>query len=625
MAQQRNSLWRARISVGSLAIVTTATAAAVALVVFPGRGIDVAGSGVWWPILLLLSFVVERFPIRLNFQGESHTLILSELPIVMGLFLLSPVELLLARIGGGFLHVVVFERQRPIKAVVNITVYLLEVVAAIAILTAVGDGVAVTSRNLVAGLAGTVIATAIGTGVVWGAIGISNQKLSLAPLIETLRISVPTSIANAGLGLAAVVVWVERPTTVWVLLPPVALLVLGYRLYISERTHRETLTMLYDLARDTHAAPDIGTALQRMVDAVRTQVRAEVVELYIVRGNGPVAVLTTNGEGELARRTTVEDPPADVHAALTDDGPLRTFDRGGRCTALTYGIDVGRGRHAVFRLREPLGDVNGFDDSTLSILAATATHATALIEDAEVHDAKNAFLNAVSHELRTPLSVVLGSAETLDRLSDRLSEEQRGTLVHRLHGQARKLDRLLHDLLDVDRLNRGVMSSRREPTNLFELAEQTVDTLDITSHSVTIEGEPVVAEADAGQLERIVENLVLNAVKYCPEGTRIAVQVRRVDDTLRLSVSDEGPGIPDPDKDRIFEPFLRLDRSHPSPGTGVGLSLVRRFVELHEGTVWVEDVEPTGSRFVVSLPVAETAEGEPQDPARPSLRLVVGD
>lgn len=621
---------RPHLAVVGLACVTALVAVGVGALTFPMRGdATAAHAPFWWSIALAVSFLVERFPIRVHFRSEAHVVVLSEIPVVVGLFFLSPLELVAARVGGGLLYLLLADRQRLLKLGLNASVYLGETVAAIALFELTRRGMTVNGWNLGAALFSSSAGTLIGAFVVWRAIAFVNREVIWSAFWTTLRFSLPASIANASIGLAAVAIITYQPSAVWILIPPAAVLIGGYQLYVREREHRQTLTMLYDLARETHSAPDSGMALQRLTDAVREHARAVAVELYVVRGSGPATVVVSADDTDGAGRSLVDDVPADVHAAVRTEGPLRTMDASGRCTALTYGIEVGRGRHAVFRLREPLSEAEGFAGPTLSILSAGATHATALIEDAEVHDAKNAFLSAVSHELRTPLAIVLGSSETLQRLGDQLDPGQRVALTSRLHAQAQKLDRLLHDLLDVDRLNRGIVGTRATPTDLGTLIENTVSALDVTSHAVVLRGAPVTVPIDGSQIERVVENLVQNAVKYSPRGTTITVNVTPHDDGARIAVEDEGPGIPDDDKDRIFEAFLRLDRNHPSPGTGVGLSLVRRFVDLHGGSVLVEDVVPTGARFIVDLPgsggAGHAPDDEEHDPPRPDLRLVSGD
>ena len=216
---------------------------------------------------------------------------------------------------------------------------------------------------------------------------------------------------------------------------------------------------------------------------------------------------------------------------------------------------------------------------------------------------KNGFLQAVSHELRTPLASVLGYALTLERAGDTLDPCERADMVTRMAAGARKLERLLGDLLDLDRLVRGVLEPKRYRTDIGELARRTLSDVAAGDHPVTIEVIPVTAKVDAGKVERIIENLVANAVKHTPAGTPIIVNVGPYEHGALICVEDEGRGVPDELKSAIFEPFRQAPGtgSH-GPGTGIGLSLVARFAELHGGRAWVEDRPAGGSRFCAYVP-----------------------
>lgn len=218
---------------------------------------------------------------------------------------------------------------------------------------------------------------------------------------------------------------------------------------------------------------------------------------------------------------------------------------------------------------------------------------------------KNTFLEAVSHDLRTPLTSILGSALTLERTRMELPREDAADLVHRIASNARKLERLLSDLLDLDRLQRGIVSPQRRPTDLDLLVRRGVaETENPSGHAIEVEVEPAVVSIDAAKVERILENLVSNAIRHTPASARIWVRARAQDGGMLLTVEDEGPGVPRDLHEAIFEPFRQApgSESEHSPGVGVGLSLVLRFAELHGGRAWVEDRPGGGAIFTVFLP-----------------------
>jgi signal transduction histidine kinase len=220
----------------------------------------------------------------------------------------------------------------------------------------------------------------------------------------------------------------------------------------------------------------------------------------------------------------------------------------------------------------------------------------------ELDDLKNTFLSAVSHELRTPLAVIMGSAMTLAERGDRLAEEEFRELLATLVDSSRKLDALLTDLLDLDRLTRGVLELRRQPTDIGDLVRRVLDTLPLDGRTTNVETESVVVAVDAAKVERIAENLIANAARHTPVETPVWVRVVRVEDGCCLIVEDAGPGIPAELRESIFEPFRRGAQSAYVPGTGIGLSLVERFAALHGGRAWVEEREGGGASFRVFLP-----------------------
>lgn len=562
--------------------------------------------------VLLAVLVAERYPLVLHVRGESHSFLLSELPVVAGLFLISPVELVFARLAGGLIEMLL-ARRPSIKLLVNSAIYLLEVGMTLAVFWAVvgpaPPPVDPSIGALTAAFVGAVAASLTGLYGVWIAISVSEGMFDRRALREAFRLAVPMVVATTATASIAVLVLVLRPEAAALLVVPVVLLAIGYKRYLDERADGQVLGILYTLARDTQSSNDLDSTLVALARTLRTHTRADRLELYLRRSGGNTWSLTLDSDDEVSPLIRVDDVPTTLTDSLEMETPVRSLDPRGRCTAITYALPLGQGRYIAFVARDPLSDVDGFRDEAMTVLAAVASHARAVIEDVELREAKDAFLTSVSHELRTPLAVVLAASETLHRRFADLPTEVSEQLIGRLDAQARRLDALLGDLLDVERLGRGMMEPRYVPTEVHALVRRAVARLEIASHGIVVDADVVAASVDPAACERIVDNLVLNAAKYAPTGTRIDVALRAVPGAFMLSVQDEGPGVPDEDKERVFEAFLRLDPSHPSPGTGVGLALVQRLVHLHGGSVHVEDVPLGGARFVVLLPRTEMADG----------------
>jgi PAS domain S-box-containing protein len=219
----------------------------------------------------------------------------------------------------------------------------------------------------------------------------------------------------------------------------------------------------------------------------------------------------------------------------------------------------------------------------------------------ELEAAKSAFLTAVSHELRTPLTSLLGFARTLEAHDAELSDELRRECVEHISASALKLDHLVADLLDVDRLTRGVLVARRQPTDVGALIHRLVAELD-SARPVHVNASTLVAAVDPGMVERIVENLLSNAVTHTPSGTQIWITALAQPDGTLICIDDDGPGVPEERRASIFHVFQHgsVARVH-APGMGIGLALVAHFAALHQGRAWVEERRGGGAAVRVFL------------------------
>ena len=235
----------------------------------------------------------------------------------------------------------------------------------------------------------------------------------------------------------------------------------------------------------------------------------------------------------------------------------------------------------------------------------------------DVDEMKNTFLQAVSHDLRTPLAAILGLAITLSREDLDVDIDEARELAGRIAQNARKLDRIVNDLLDIDRLSRGIVEPTLRMADVGDLVRALVTESELAGERrLTVTTEPVTIPVDAAKVERIVENLLANTGRHTPRNAQVWVRVQRRDDGALITVEDDGPGVPERLRNAIFEPFAQGDPSSHSPGVGVGLTLVARFAELHGGRAWVEPRDAGGASFRVFLPakLAVPAAGEDAQP-----------
>lgn len=222
---------------------------------------------------------------------------------------------------------------------------------------------------------------------------------------------------------------------------------------------------------------------------------------------------------------------------------------------------------------------------------------------------KSDFLAEMSHDFRSPITVVRGTLELL--LSERpgpLRTEQRG-LAERADRNVKRLEEFSEDLLEMARIEHGSVTLDRVEIDACALVREVVDdqrsVADVRGQSIQVRcrDEHITILADVGRLRRAIGNLVANAIKYGPERSAIIVQTLREAGTFTVRVTDDGPGVPPDERDRIFEKFSRGRRSAAVAGAGLGLAIARSLAELHGGTVRYEDAEGGGASFVLSVPV----------------------
>ena len=302
--------------------------------------------------------------------------------------------------------------------------------------------------------------------------------------------------------------------------------------------------------------------------------------------------------------------------------------------ALTVGARSGR----AFEERE-LTLLSAFADQ-----AAVSFHNARLYQESErrgqdaeraraaaeaANRSKDDFLAVLSHELRTPLTAILGWARLLRR--GVLSQAQATGALDAIDRNTRLQARLIDDLLDVSRIVAGKVEVERQPVDLAAIVRDVAASVRQDPHARALLAEPVI-DPDAGQvmgdrvrLQQVVANVVSNAITYTPRGGRIDVKLVRANGSVELVVADTGEGIDPADLPRIFERFHQVDasRTRRHGGLGLGLTIVRHFVELHGGTVHaVSPGRGRGSTFIIRLPRAGPGVAAVTGPKRPAMAMV---
>jgi two-component system sensor histidine kinase KdpD len=226
---------------------------------------------------------------------------------------------------------------------------------------------------------------------------------------------------------------------------------------------------------------------------------------------------------------------------------------------------------------------------------------------------RNSLLAALSHDLRTPLAALVGLAESLELTKPELGGVQLDT-ARAIAEQARRMSSLVNNLLDMARIQSGQVKLRREWQSVEEVVGSALKSAQpaLEKHRVEVNlpRDLPLVEFDATLIERVLYNLLDNAGKYTPSGTVIQIAAEASRGQLLVIVSDNGPGVPEGQREAIFEKFTRGSRESATPGVGLGLAISRAIVEAHRGKIWVEDNPGGGARFCFTLPL-----GTPPQPA----------
>jgi two-component system, OmpR family, sensor histidine kinase KdpD len=215
-------------------------------------------------------------------------------------------------------------------------------------------------------------------------------------------------------------------------------------------------------------------------------------------------------------------------------------------------------------------------------------------------------LTAVSHDLRTPLTAIRGLAETLERGTE-LSAIERAEVASAIRNQADGLQQVVTNLLDLARMQSAGIRLNKEWHSLDEIVGSALSRLGpaLSERRVCTDlpSDLPLLEVDASLIERVLINLLDNALKYAPADALILIGAKAVGDSLYFFFEDRGPGLPPGDPEQFFQPFVRGQKESSISGVGLGLALCRSIIEAHGGTIRAEAAQPSGTRFEIRLPL----------------------
>jgi two-component system sensor histidine kinase KdpD len=291
---------------------------------------------------------------------------------------------------------------------------------------------------------------------------------------------------------------------------------------------------------------------------------------------------------ELGRAHPAEGSPYPLESAGTHVGTLVVLDRA-----------------------EPSLEVRRRFLPALASLLAVAAEREALTREAVEAEAlrrsdavKTAVLRAVSHDLRSPLTGIATAIGTLRNPQLQLTDDDRAELLETIDLEKDRLNRLVADLLDLSRLQAGAAAPEAELWTVEELVRHAVDDTGAANRIDVVVGDVPLVHVDASQIQRVLVNLLENALKFSPGDANVHVRVTATRREVIIRVVDEGPGIPEDDIERVFEPFYR-SADHAS-GAGLGLAIARGFAEANGARLWAESRPGQGASFALALPAVES-------------------
>jgi len=232
-----------------------------------------------------------------------------------------------------------------------------------------------------------------------------------------------------------------------------------------------------------------------------------------------------------------------------------------------------------------------------------------LIEYEELNKLKSEILAKVSHELRTPLATIKGYSTMLLNYEPRLTHEERFQYLNSIDCATDQLTKQVSQLLDMSRIEAGLIKLDRSPINIAELLEEMETEAQIRSprHKIMKNLGTGLSKVniDASRIREVIDNLIDNACKYSEMGTKVVVSAQRDDQQLLISVADQGTGIPADELERVFEQMYRIEQAHSpkTDGLGLGLAICKGLVEAHGGRIWAESKMGEGSTFHFSIPL----------------------
>ena len=621
----------------------------------PTRVLDGPAIPAW---VLAIGFgVAEIFVMHLRIARHAHSFSLSELPLVIGLILAAPTDVVVAQAIGVGLALAIHRRQKALRLAFNVSQRSFTAVIAIWIFGVVAGSMPQGWPGLwVAAFAAMLVADLVAAVLINAAISLSEGRWMLFD--QVIGVGTALTIANTALGVVAVMVIGEHPASIVLVALPAATTFLAGKAYADMQRKHDDVVLLARSTRLAQGSLQLREMLPPLLEHIREMFRADVAEVvFSPTGDREPHVRSRIGPGD--GRSLVEpvelDPGEGVWARVSAERegivlsrPIRNpnlarfFGEQGIVDAVVAPIQSGDELLGTLMVANRIGDFSSFGAEDLRLLETLANHVgvaikntqlvrrleDSLAQETEMSRLKDDFVATVSHELRTPLTCVKGYIKTLLSPEVELSEAERRDFLERADRSAERLRALIEDLLFASRIESSRPAIADDTVSIAAIVDRVIEERSATLEASTrleagTSGDVPVVRTDEEHVYRIVGNLVDNALKY--SDATVTVSLRQDGEGVRVSVQDRGPGISPDEQERIFERFYQVDQSLTRlvGGAGMGLYICRKAAESLGGRVWLERSDARGSMFCLWIPSEPPAADEPSPTADPDPVLIV--
>jgi signal transduction histidine kinase len=566
------------------------------------------GYPTWW--MLAMGFIVaESLFVHLPVRRDSHTISMSEIPLVIGLAMASPPAVLFGRIIAGTV-VLILRRQPLVKLTFNLSLFTLETTVALIVYRYIlGTAEPWAPIGWVAAMVAIVIAVTVSAGLVDVVIALNDRRRKLPEIMRSFAVGSLISVAVGLLGTITVVIIHYEPLASILLAVTMTFFFILFRSFGRLSLRHDDLRSLYSFTNQvdgTLGARDIAVVTLREAVSILRAEHGEIVLSDPAQLHASYLGFSA-GENPSQRRLPIDDvaelyqiavgPRADRRfGPETRDSKLRIALGTDTTCGMVAPVRHGDGSVGMLIVTGRTGVAKRFSSTELELLDTIANHASLTLERARVIEqlkteieakqelirSKDQLIAAVSHELRTPLTGVLGFAEMLRDHRQDFTAEDEDAMLRSIAAEAGDLTNLVEDLLTAARARMGSLTIVTAPVMLKPLITRVVETTAGAVHHIVVTGDDTVVLADEGRVRQILRNLITNAQRYGGHQVHIATQVAH--GIVHVRVSDNGNGIPEDDQERIFAPYESAHDPGTQPGSlGLGLAISRSLAQLMDG------------------------------------------